>query len=60
MSVLKNILVSSAKRKNLSFDEVLGKSFIYNKNKSGPRTEPCGTPHERDLTSDLVLLQKTY
>jgi hypothetical protein len=20
-------------------------SFIYNKNNSGPKTEPCGTPH---------------
>ena len=24
---------------------MLGKSFIYNKNKSGPMTDPCGTPH---------------
>ena len=37
----KNIFVSSANRKNLSFFYIFGKSLIY----SGPRTEPCGTPH---------------
>lgn len=28
---------------------LVGRSFIYTKNKRGPRTEPCGTP---DLTRD--------
>ena len=37
-------LVSSANRWNVSKLEVLGKSFSYNKNKRGPRIDPCGAP----------------
>ena len=36
---------------------MLGKSLMYSKNSSGPRTEPWGTPQEIDFISDLVSLQ---
>ena len=36
--------VSSAKRMNLNNVEQLLISFIYIRNKSGPKTDPCGTP----------------
>ena len=52
----KNIFVSSANRKNLSFFDIFGKSLIYKRNKSGPRTEPCGTLHVIYLVSEKILL----
>ena len=39
----KNIFESSAKSKENILD-TLPKSLMYNKNKSGPNIEPCGTP----------------
>ena len=42
-------VVSSAYRIGETEFEKLGKSFMYNKNKIGPRIEPCGTP------TDIVL-----
>lgn len=42
---VREILVSSAyKIKNASFD-IKCKSFMYIRNKRGPRMKPCGTPH---------------
>ena len=41
----KNILESSAKSKANTFLDALQRSLMYNKNKRGPRIEPCGTPH---------------
>ena len=32
---------------------LLGKSFIYIKNKSGPNTDPCGTPEFYFLQSEV-------
>ena len=34
-------------------------SFIYNGNKTGPRTEPCGTPDETHVLSHKALLTET-
>lgn len=40
------------------------RSFIYNENNLGPRTEPCGTPHiifsrwEHKISVELFLLGK--
>jgi len=34
------MLVSSAKRMNDNFSELLKISFTYNKNRSGPKTDP--------------------
>ena len=38
------IFVSSAKRYDLEVSMDLFKSFIYNRKRRGPRTEPCGKP----------------
>ena len=37
----------------------LHRSFIYNKNISGPRIDPCGTPHLMLLGDDLTPLYWT-
>ena len=42
-SKIKNF-VSSANIIGVSLFEILKRSFIYMRNKSGPRMEPCGTP----------------
>ena len=55
----KNMLVSSAKRKNFNFLDMLGKSFMYNKKSKGPKTEPCGTPQDIVFVSEEVLLTDT-
>ena len=34
------MFVSSANKKNVSFFETFARSFMYSKNKRGPRTEP--------------------
>ena len=34
-------------------------SLINNKNKIGPRTDPCGTPHVISQDSDVSLLNLT-
>ena len=39
-----NKFVSSAKIIGVSLLELLKRSFIYMRNNSGPRMEPCGTP----------------
>ena len=38
-------LVSSAKWWTLQNFIAVCKSFIYSKNRRGPRTDPCGTPY---------------
>ena len=55
----KLIIVSSAKRWNVSKLEVLGKSFTYNKNKRGPRIDPWGTPQVTGNESELWPLTFT-
>ena len=39
------MFVSSANRKKINLSEIFGRSFIYRRNKRGPRTDPWGTPH---------------
>ena len=44
--------VSSAK--NLTLDLTCsGRSFMYARKRIGPRTEPCGTPEETGIFSEL-------
>ncbi|CAL4131877.1 unnamed protein product, partial [Meganyctiphanes norvegica] len=45
----KKTLVSSANILNLPKGQQLGRSFIKIRKSKGPRTEPCGTPHEIGL-----------
>ena len=45
------MFVSSANKSICIFEEnILGRSLIYNTNKIGPKTDPCGTP---DFTIEL-------
>lgn len=37
-----------------------GKSLMYNKNNSGPSTDPCGTPDDTLTVSDEQELKETY
>ena len=39
---------------------MLGRSFMYSKKSSGPSTDPWGTPHVMDFSSEEELLQKVY
>jgi len=52
--------VSSANKISLSTAEALGRSLIYNKNSSGPRFEPCGTPIFIGFREDRVPLHSTF
>ena len=49
----KVILVSSAYILGWECWRQLGKSFIYNRNRRGPRIVPCGTPQRRNILDDL-------
>ena len=44
LGLLRNKFVSSAKRWKSRILEHLGTSFIYKRKRSGPSTDPCGTP----------------
>ena len=46
------MLVSSANRWKVRNFEASGKSFIYNNNNKGPRTDPWGTPLVADRKSE--------
>ena len=48
-------LVSSAKRKNSNLLEEAEISLIYNKNNSGPRTDPWGTPQATAYFSEISV-----
>ena len=50
-------VVSSANNINLKNEEHSHKSLMYNKNKSGPRIEPWGTPQ---LTLDKGEVDNLY
>src|ERR1051325_11468272 len=52
-------LVSSANLETLHL-RPLSKSFIYIRNKSGPSTEPCGTPLFTVSHDDLLPLSNTH
>jgi len=53
-----NIVVSSAKD-NIVVLRDFDMSLIYNKNSSGPKIEPCGTPHETSSVGDLAFSIQT-
>ena len=36
-----------------------GRSFMYARKRIGPRTEPCGTPEETEMLSELIPLITT-
>ena len=55
-----NKFESSAKNNEKNFSGTFTRSLIYNKNKSGPNREPCGTPHLMHLLNDLDWLYSTY
>ena len=44
---------------NLVKLDVLTISFINNMNKSGPKMDPCGTPHVTGRMSDVKLSNET-
>ena len=46
-------VVSSAKDNKFNFEE-FSMSFMYIRNKIGPRMDPCGTPHVISANSDLI------
>ena len=46
-------VVSSANRISETELEKVGKSFMHNKNKIGPRIEPCGTPTDIGLKNTI-------
>ena len=50
--------VSSAKRLTLDLTWS-GRSFIYARKSMGPRTEPCGTPEDTAILSDLTPFKTT-
>ena len=35
-------------------------SFMYSRQRTGPRTEPCGTPDVTHVLSDRVPLTETF
>ena len=43
--IVRYTAVSSANRRTCDCT-LSGRSFMYNRNKIGPRTDPCGTPEE--------------
>ena len=50
--------VSSAKSLTLDLT-CSGRSFMYARKRIGPRTEPCGTPEETGIFSELIPLITT-
>ena len=55
VSLWKNMVVSSANILTLPDGQLIGRSLINKRKRSGPRTEPCGTPHDTDRVSDLLF-----
>ena len=53
------MFVSSANKMKSNRFETFGKSFIYNRNSNGTRTDPCGTPHDISLVFEFILLKDT-
>ena len=56
--MLRYIILSSAKRRieDLMFPSM---SFMLSKKRTGPRTEPCGTPDVPSVMSDRAPLTET-
>ena len=55
-----NKLESSANNNANIFVETCARSFMYNKNRSGPNIEPWGTPHVIRCLLDCTSLNSTY
>ena len=49
----KKIVVSSAKSLVLPSGQQIGRSLIKRRKRSGPKTEPCGTPQDIGRVFDL-------
>ena len=56
LSPAQNKFVSSANKIGINNFDTYGKSLIKNKNKSGPNTDPCGTPHWIFFTFRLAII----
>ena len=54
----KNMLVSSANRIGNRMSDTLQISLTYNKNKRGPKIEPCGTPQVIAFHLELAELEQ--
>ena len=60
--------MAASSAKSLTLDlKCSGRSFIYSRNKMGPRTEPWGTPEEtgivpewKPFVTDCLLLSKRF
>ena len=48
-------MVSSANSLTLPVEQHLGRSFMNKRKNRGPRTDPCGTPHDIGRDCDLLL-----
>ena len=46
--------MSSANKFALVNSKQLGRSLMYNRNRIGPRLEPCGTLHHISLADDIL------
>ena len=51
-----NMLVSSANNLGTAFLNAFGMSLMYIRNKRGPSTDPCGTPHLTIWNKDVAPL----
>ena len=56
--IARYMAVSSAKSLTL-YLTWSGRSFIYARKSMGPRTEPCGTPEDTAILSDLTPFKRT-
>ena len=56
----RNKFESSTKKQRKEFSEALDRSFMYNKNNSGPSREPWGTPKVISFNDDLLEWYSTY
>ena len=57
---LENKFELFANKKGIVYLHTLAKSFIYDKNNTGPKIEPWGTPHDIVLMFDETLTYDTY
>ena len=55
-----NTFVSSANKIVNKTEETLAISLTYKGNRSGPKIDPCGTPHDISMDSELWLENETY
>ena len=53
-SILRKILVSSAKHATVEFVTASGKSFTYRRKSIGPKILPCGTPEHTGFLEEVA------